>query len=204
MIPVYFLNLSNHETLKNCVKQFDGKEEFEVNIMEVGKFKNKEMRKWEGIKKVVNKAITKEEDLCIICKEGHVFSEKYEFNAFLTKIYEGHRLGAKYLLGGLSGDYANALVLPSGLCWIDSFENSQFIVLYNSFYKPILEEEFLESHNVEEKLSKMTSNKFLIYPFISTYEKNINSQNSKVKSEIIAEKRMENLIEKTRLYKKYQ
>lgn len=211
LLPVYILNLSsNPQSLANCLKEFKGRIEFEVNIVKGEKDKKGEVRLWESIKRAVKKAVLKKEDLCIICKENHCFTEEYNVEKLLQDIFEAHRIDANYLLGSVEEGFSNMLILPSRLCWIDSFQGTQFIVLFNPFYDLILNEQFYESDIVDEKLSNITSNKFIVYPPVSRNkrieEDKKNAPNGKV-SQLIkkrrnTEKRIKNLIEKTNLYKK--
>lgn len=99
--------------------------------------------------------------------------------------------------------------LPSGLCWLDTFWGTQFVVVFRSFYEAILNEVFFDTDAADVKLSEMTSNKFVMYPMISHQKEfgysdvtNTNSEKgyiNKITTE--AELRIENLVKKSKQYK---
>lgn len=51
--------------------------------------------------------------------------------------------------------------------WIDWLWCTQFIVVYRPFFQRILDEPFTDTDTADGKISEMTSNKAVIYPFIS-------------------------------------
>lgn len=60
------------------------------------------------------------------------------------------------------------LPLTDNLFWIDHFYGSSFMVLYRSLYDDILEVDKPEGLNFLEYLSNISSQKLLVYPFISS------------------------------------
>ena len=51
--------------------------------------------------------------------------------------------------------------------WINCIHSTQFLVLYKSIFQKILDEEYDETITVDDALSEITSNKMIIFPFIS-------------------------------------
>lgn len=210
VLPVYIINLPNRpERLRHSLRQFEGRDEFDVNVIEATYDKIGALGLWKSIKMVIRNAIEKDEDMCIICEDDHTFTESYSRNRFIMNILEAHRLKAAYLLGGITGGFSNMLVLPSGLCWLDAFWGTQFVVVFKSFYERILNEDFLDSDVADAKFSEMTSNKFVIYPMISHQTDfgysdvtDVNASKGHIEAITSAtESRMERLVRKSRLYR---
>ncbi|MNK14501.1 hypothetical protein D3C87_326240 [compost metagenome] len=167
-IPTYIINIPERkDRLKHILAQFDGRNEFDVQVVEASVHTNGAVGLWMSICRVIQMAIKSDEDVIILCEDDHQFTPYYETEKFLSAIYEAHRLGANFLLGGIIGGYSNMLPLQSGITWIDTFWGTQFVVVFRSFFETILAEPFSEEDVADGKFSEMTSNKFVMYPMIS-------------------------------------
>lgn len=167
-IPTYIINLPKRiDRLAHVLSQFEDKEEFEINVIAASEHEIGAFGLWLSICKIIKIAIEKGEDVIILCEDDHEFTENYNCEKLIEAIYEAHSLNANLLLGGISGGLTNALVLKSGLIWLDTFWGTHFVVIYSSFYEMILNEPFSEKDVADGKFSEMTSNKFIIYPMIS-------------------------------------
>ena len=167
-IPVYVINLENRtDRLQHIKGQFNGKTEFELNIIKACKHENGALGLWLSITNVIKLALEKEEDVIIICEDDHQFTESYSCKMLIDSIIEADQHGANILIGGIGG-YKNAVPLANALCWVDNFWSTQFLVIYKRFFHKILDEPFTEVHDTADgKFSEMTSNKMVIFPFIS-------------------------------------
>lgn len=176
-IPTYIVKTSKQiESLKDIKQQFQGKIEFDMHITYSHPHSNSHRSLWNNICEIIAVAEEKNEDVIIICKDNHQFSDDYKKIKLIAAIYEAHRFNATLLFGGIVGGFNHILPLISGISWLDACWESSFIIIFRSFFKPILSENFCESDVVESKLSEMTSNKFIIYPMISI-KKDINNYN---------------------------
>lgn len=168
-IPTYIINTSKQiESLHDIKQQFQGKIEFDMNIIQTHPHSNSHWALWNNICEIIAIAEEKKEDVIIICKDNHQFSDNYNKIKLIAAIYEAHRLNATLLFGGIVGGFNHILPLASGVSWLDACWESSFIIIFRSFYRSILDENFYETDVVENKLSEMTSNKFVMYPMIST------------------------------------
>ena len=154
------------ECHSNIEKQFDGKDEFAVKIIEPCHHQSKESGICLSIKKIIETAIKNDDDVIIICREDHQFTKHYERSHFIKLIWQAGLLGCNVLVGGMR-TFNLALPITDNIFWIDSFQSSAFFVIYKSFYKKILQEEFCDTDTLESKFSEMTSNKMALHPFIS-------------------------------------
>jgi hypothetical protein len=167
IIPTYILYFAERkEQLSDTEKQFAGRKEFDVKIIEACHHKNKELALWLSIKKIIETAIENDDDVIIICREEHEFTKHYERDCFIPLIWEAGILGCNVLIGGIEA-FNLALPITNNIFWIDSFRSSKFFVIYKSFYKNILQEPFGDSDTLENKFSEMTSSKMALHPFIS-------------------------------------
>lgn len=172
VIPVYVIpQKGKAECLGAIKKQFAGKHEFAVTIIEECHHKVKESESWQSIRKIIEKAIESDDDVIIICREDHQFTERYQRANFLKLVYQAGLLECNILIDGMDS-FNLSLPVTNNIFWIDSFHSSQFFVIYRSFYKKILQEAFCDSDTLESKFSEMTSSKMAVHPFISE-KKNI-------------------------------
>ena len=167
VIPTYIIHLNEkRRCLSDIEKQFTGKEEFDIRSLKACHHKNKQLGLWLSIKKIIEIAIENDDDVIIICREDHQFTEHYERSHFINLIWQAGILGCNVLIGGM-GSFNLALPISDVLFWIDSFWSSKFFIIYRDFYIRILQEPFSDSDTLEMKFSEMTSNKMGIFPYIS-------------------------------------
>lgn len=167
VLPTFIIAQKEEKKTHNAViNQFSGRYEFDVTIIEAFTYEAKEPGTWLGLKNIIKTAIENDEDVIIVCRENHQFTKHYRFSNFIKLIYQAGLLGCNILVGGVEA-FNLALPITTNVFWIDSFWSSKLIVIYNSFYRNILEEPFCDSDTLEGKFSEMTSNKMVIHPFIS-------------------------------------
>ena len=155
-LPVYVINLKERiERRYHIEQQFANKTEFEVNYIDAIKRPIGAVGLWESLKKCVNIAIEKEEDIIVICEDDHFFTEHYSKEYLIANVIGAAKQGAELLSGGVS-NFRNAVPVSSNRYWIDRFFATQFIVLYKPIFKKILEYEF-----------KDTDAEDLVIPFLS-------------------------------------
>lgn len=168
VIPVYVINIeSRTDRLLHIKDQFKGKNEFEINIVKACENKNGTLGLWQSIVKIIEMALKSDDDVIIICEDDHQFTENYSKRELIEAIIKASEKGAKMLIGGV-GRFKNAVPINHGLCWIDNFWSTQFLVIYRQFFDDILNEPFDKIDDTADgKFSEMTSSKMVIFPFIS-------------------------------------
>ncbi len=166
-IPVYVLNLPERtDRLEHIKKQFEGKSEFAVTIIEACKHKTGATGLWLSIRKAVQIAEENDEDVIIICEDDHEFTKDYTKEYLIRNIIEASEQGLDMLIGGVI-DMKTALPVATNRYWISSFWSTQFIVLYRSIFQPVLDETFDTTVSADGKLSEMVINKAVLFPFVS-------------------------------------
>ncbi len=158
------------EGLSHIEQQFEGRTEFELNIVDILAEDRDvlEMKIWNNMVSICRKAWEAGDEVIVICNEKQIFTSHYSPNFFLHVILEAANRGAKLLLGG-TGNFQQAIPISEACFWIDTFTFAPFIVLFQPIIKEISNEPFSEEDSsVEQKISEMTSHKMLIYPYIST------------------------------------
>lgn len=166
-IPTYVINLPDRlEQLQHIRQQFEHRNEFETRIVEACKHPIEAVGLWNSIIKVINLAVQNDDDVIIICADDHEFTEHYHKAYLLKNIIEAHQQGVNLLLGG-TGTSQQVVPLTKNRLWIDTFRGTQFMVIYQPFFRIILEEPFSDNDTADGKFSEMTSNKMMLYPSIS-------------------------------------
>jgi GR25 family glycosyltransferase involved in LPS biosynthesis len=169
VMPVYIINLAERQDrLAHIMQQFSGRDEFEVHFFEAVREKIGAVGLWKSIREIVKIAQNQDDDVIIICEDDHEFSGDYSKETLFRNIIEAHYQGADVLSGGTSGGFGHALQVGNFRFWVNHFLSTQFIVLFRKFFSKILEAEFDESVTADNFISELTSNKMVMFPFIST------------------------------------
>jgi hypothetical protein len=167
-IPTYIINLPERkERLAHIRDQFANRREFDVSVIEACRHSIGAVGLFLSIRKVIWKAIENDDDVIIICEDDHEFTPHYSREYLLENIIEAHYQGADYLSGG-TGHVEHAMPVSQNRYWVSRCLSTQFIVVYKKFFRKILDEPFDESVVADNRLSEMTSNKMVLYPFVST------------------------------------
>lgn len=166
-LPVYVINLNDRKERRiHIEKQFENKKEFEVTIVDAVKHDIGAVGLWESLKKCINYAIQKDEDVIVVCEDDHYFTNNYSAEYFLSNVIGAANQGAELLSGGIS-NFRMAIPVSSNRYWIDRFFATQFIVLYKPIFEKILNYKFKENDAEDLVLPLLSDRCMVIYPFIS-------------------------------------
>ena len=121
---------------------------------------------WHSINKAVKKAIQNDDDLIIICEDDHVFTENYRRDLFFKNIIEALTQGAELISAGIGG-FGDAVFVSNNRLWVNWFYSTQFIVLTSNVYQRIIDYNFDKCDTADGVLSKIISNKQVLFPFMS-------------------------------------
>lgn len=167
-IPTYIINLPERtERLQHIQKQFEHKPEFDTTLIEACRHEIGAVGLFNSIRKIIQLAIEDEHDVIIICEDDHEFTPQYSRNEFLKNVIEGYYLGLDYMSGG-SGRIDYSVPVTANRYWVSHCLSAQFVIIYSKFFQKILDEPFNNTVIADLLFSEMTSNKMLLYPFIST------------------------------------
>ncbi|MDR6784087.1 hypothetical protein ABIE26_002524 [Pedobacter africanus] len=167
-LPTYIINLKKRtERLTHVLNEFKDKEEFKITVIEAVEDSVGAAGLWKSMIKIINLAIENNEDVIVLCEDDHQFTKNYNKEFLFENIVDAYNQGADILCGGISGGFGHVLPLTKNRFWIDNYWCNQFIVIYKSFYQTMLETEFDRTKKVDNTLSELTSNKMVLYPFIS-------------------------------------
>jgi|GEM_PF-151001 hypothetical protein len=167
-IKTYIINLRKRIDRKlHILSQFNNRPEFDIEIIEAKEHIVGAFGLWLTIKDIlVSDEILKFEEI-IICEDDHVFSGSYSWEFFVENLREGKERGADILSGGVSW-FTTALSAKKNLLWVELFSGCQFTVIFKRFFQRIRDLEFDMTDVFDYKISLISSNKYFIYPFIST------------------------------------
>lgn len=168
-IPVFAINLPSRTDRKHHIlSQYADKDEFNLFLVEgESKFKTGSFNLWLTIRNIVKRAKRSDYDYFILCEDDHLFTSAYSFDLLQECIHNLQSFKPDLLLGGIIG-FQTALKIGKNLYWIDRFAGLQFTIIFKRFYDCILNASFSYMQDAADyKLASLTSNKFVISPFIS-------------------------------------
>lgn len=165
-ISVYIILRRDRYRRSNIVEQFQNKTEFNVKIIEAFEDDGGSLNLWLSVKNIVSIAKENNDEVIIICEDDHFFTNYYSKHILFRNIFTGAYLGADIILGGISC-VDQAIVVDKYLCWINEFYSNQFVIIYDRFYDIILDEPSMINNTISGKFSEITTNKYVIHPFIS-------------------------------------
>ncbi|WP_373521458.1 hypothetical protein [Aquiflexum sp.] len=171
-VSTYILNSKDcKRNLSRILSQFEGRSEFDVRIIKLYEHEptNPENAYWLTLNKIVQQACDEGDDVIIVCDDNHLFTKEYSRISLIKHIIEGHQLDTKILCGGVD-DFETPIPVIRDKFWVKSFKSSPFIVLYKSVFEKILKLTINKNLTPENFFREITSNKLVIFPFISIRE----------------------------------
>lgn len=168
VIPTYVINLPERNDRRDHIKrQFAGRPEFDITIVEAFRHENGAVGLWHSIRKVIAMALENDDDVIVLCEDDHIFTPAYSRNHLLQNIFLASRQKVDIILGGVSG-FDKALVIPGDRFWVNSFFGTQFVIIFKQLFKPLLDEPFDDSVTADGILTELAANKIVLFPFISS------------------------------------
>lgn len=168
IIPTYIINLKKREDrLKSVLKEFEGKDEFDIHIVEACEHQFGNVGLWQSIVKIIELAQANDDDVILLVEDDHVFTDMYSKEYLISNIINANSNGADLLLGGIGGGFEYVVPITENRFWINHFWCTQFVVIYQKFFNEILNVEFGDEDGADNVLSALTLNKMVMYPFIS-------------------------------------
>jgi len=166
-IATYVINLEKRTDRKrHIVGEFLDKPEFDVRIVNAIEDVNGGRGLWMTISSIVRNLINTEDDFFLLVEDDHQFTNRYDVRFFGDAVERAESLGAEILLGGVSW-FGSAVRESQSLFAVNLFNATQFVIVFKSFYKKILNNLDNYSDSADVSLSKIAKKKFVIYPFIS-------------------------------------
>lgn len=166
-IPTYVMSFDNNSRLITKIEaQFKGRAEFDTNIVKVLKDRLGAVLLWSTIRKIVQTANDNDDDVIIICEDGHQFTLNYNKEFLLKNIIEASDQRAEILFGNAI-NLAQIVPVTSERYWINLVERCSFIIIYKSLFQKILSSPFKEDDETLKFLCMLTSHKMVLYPFVS-------------------------------------
>lgn len=186
-IPTYIVNLKERpDRLSSILKEFENKNEFDIHIIEACWHEFGNVGLWNSFKKVIETANENNEDVILFVEDDHVFTENYDPNFFFQNIIEAFQQNADIVSGGIGGGFKYIVPITENRFWMNHFWCTQFIIIYKKFFPIILNAKFRSDDTLDNFLSILTTNKMVLFPFISIQKNfgysDITDENSKKKN----------------------
>lgn len=166
-LPVYVINLKDRtERKQHIMEQFQGKPEFKLMWIDAVEHPIAAVGLWKSMVKAVQMAEENDDDIMIICEDDHTFTPTYTKEYLLANIIEANEQCSELLSGGIGG-FGSAVPVAANRYWIDWFWCTQFIVVFKSLFRKILDYNFKDNDTADGVLSVLVKDKMTVYPFIS-------------------------------------
>ncbi len=167
-IPTYAINLEKRTDRKaNIFAEFNGRSEFTLTIVPAVEHIIGAIGLWSSILTIIQKEKQIGSEYILICEDDHQFTKEYKKESIFGNINKAKNAGADILLGGVSW-FGTVLQISEELFWVDCFNATQFMIIFKKFYNKLLESKFTEKDNADFKISSLSDNIMIMYPFIST------------------------------------
>ena len=167
VIPAYIINLPERVDRKvHILNEFKNKSEFNITIIDAHKHRIGAVGLWMTIRKIISLAIDNNDDFILICEDDHEFTKHYSKEYLFTSIAQAQMYGANILSGG-AGYFGLAVPVTQNTYWINPSGCTQFTIVFKKFFNRILNAPFDDSVMADLFLSEMTSNRMVMYPYIS-------------------------------------
>ncbi|MGN6495647.1 MAG: hypothetical protein ACTHLE_26895 [Agriterribacter sp.] len=167
-IPTYIINLKSRDKRKSHIeKEFFGRDEFSVSVIEAFEHTIGAIGLWRSLKKAIQHAADNNLDYFLLCEDDHRFTKNYNVELLKQCVEEAINRDANLLCGGVSW-FEDAFPISRNLFWTRKFSGLQFTIIFKKLYAKVLSSSFAEYDSADYKLSELTHNKYFIHPFIST------------------------------------
>lgn len=120
---------------------------------------------WPQLVNLVKLAKQAQEELFILSKQMEVLKTT-DLDLLAEVISDAQELNVKILISNTSSADATLIPLTTHLFWTDSLSDFEFLVIYESCFDLILNENCSNYNSVSDCLENLTSNKMLIYPMV--------------------------------------
>jgi len=166
-IPTFIINLKSRvDRRQHIINEFAARNEFSVNIVEAHEHQIGAVGLWYTIKYILQKVANSECEYVLICEDDHQFTPFYSKELLFKSISQVQDLNADILIGGVNW-FNGVAPVNDTLLWSYIFNGTQFIIVFKKFFDSILQADFGDYDGADFKISTLTQNKFIIYPFIS-------------------------------------
>lgn len=166
-IPVYAVNLTSRADRKASVlKQFSDKFEFALNVVPAIEHERGAWGLWQTFRQIVEDEAASESEFFVFCEDDHVFTAEYSFPIFKECIEEAEKYGADILSGGMSW-YLTPVQVCANMFRVEAFNGMQFTVIFKRFYSAILAFGAEDGCVLDQRLSQISQNLYVMYPYIS-------------------------------------
>ena len=167
-IKVFVPNLKERPDRKTHISsEFKKFNIFDLKIINAIKHTHGSIGLWLTFKQIIENIKDENFEFILFCEDDHKFLSNFEPEQLERDIAIGKELNADLLLGGVSW-FDVAVKATERIFWLNKFSGCQFMVIYKKFFPNIMSiSGFNGNEALDHKLSNLTSNTFVIHPFIS-------------------------------------
>jgi hypothetical protein len=165
-IKTFAVNLKSRPDRKSHIlNEFKSRSEFSFSIVEPISDDCGAKSLWITIQNILRNNIDESEFL-LLCEDDHMFTKKYSQTFVVDCLEVAKENKADILLGGVSW-FKDAIQISKDIFWVNEFSGLQFTIIFRRFFDVILNADFMEGDAADYKISALSQNKLLIFPFVS-------------------------------------
>ena len=166
-IPTFIINLkSRADRRQHIINEFAAHNEYNINIIEAREHQIGAVGLWHTIKYILQETAGSDDEYILICEDDHQFTPFYSKELLFKSISQAKELNADILIGGVNW-FDGVAPVNDTLLWSYIFNGTQFIIVFKKFFDAILQADFGDYDGADFKISTLSQNKFIIYPFVS-------------------------------------
>lgn len=166
-IETFAINLEKRtERKQHIIKEFEGRDLYDLIVFKAVEHEIGAIGLWKSMRKIVQIAKDKELEYVLICEDDHIFTKHYSDEVLLNFIQKSKELNSDISLGGISG-FQDCISIKEDILWINRFSGTQFMIIFNKFFRKFLSINLDRTENIDLKLPELTDKIFCIFPLIS-------------------------------------
>lgn len=166
-IKTFAINLEKRtERKQHIIKEYEGRNLYDLTVFKAVEHEIGAIGLWKSMRKIVQIAKDKELEYVLICEDDHIFTKHYSDEVLLNFIQKSKELNSDISLGGISG-FQDCISIKEDILWINRFSGTQFMIIFNKFFRKFLSINLDRTENIDLKLPELTDKIFCIFPLIS-------------------------------------
>ncbi|MEN5433860.1 hypothetical protein ABE545_09485 [Sphingobacterium faecium] len=167
IIPTYIINLEKRKDRRLYIEQeFANRVEFNLTIVKAIEDKVPAIGLYKTVKNILIQAKGLLLPYVLICEDDHQFTKNYNAIDFVKAINYLNKEDVDIYLGGISWfDYA--IEKKGEFYWVNSFNGTQFMIIYSRSYDRLLNADFQEDMTIDIWISQLSKKVYVSVPMLS-------------------------------------
>lgn len=166
-IETYVVNLvKRKDRKKNILKEFEGRSEFKVTIVEAIEDAFGALGLWKTICRIIEEMVCEDVEYILLCEDDHMFTKDYSEKKLRDQIKKATQHNCDLLLGGVSWQ-EDSVQIDENLFWTKSFSGLQFTIIFRKLFSSILNAPLYLLNAADHYMCDLSQHILLVHPFMS-------------------------------------